>query len=104
METKKLNIGDVIYNDSRWSGLQKYVIDKVTKTTASSGTLKFKREYSDWLTTIPKQRPFSGNHFVVATKELDDRAEKIRHLYWIKKEIDKATLFQLRQIREILER
>ncbi len=72
---KQLNVGDVIYNDSRWSALSKYVIDKVTDTTASSGNLKFKREFQEgsWLTTIPKQQAFSGNHYVVATKELDEK-------------------------------
>jgi len=101
---KLLNVGDVIYNDSRWSALSKYVIDKVTDTTASSGNLKLKREFqeSSWLTTIPKQQAFSGNHYVVATKELDEKYEKQNLLSYIGKTYLKAELFQLRQIKDIL--
>jgi hypothetical protein len=103
-ELVELKIGDVIYNDSRWSGLEKYVIDKVTATTASSGKLKFQRSYNDdcWLTTIPRQKGFSYNSYQLATKELDEKYEKLNLLSFIEKRIKKAELFQLRQIRDIL--
>ncbi len=101
---KQLNVGDVIYNDNHWSGLSKYVIDKVTATTAFSGSQKFQRTFNEnsWLTTMPKQQAFSGNDYVVATKELDEKYEKQNLLSYIGKAYLKAELSQLRQIKDIL--
>lgn len=46
METKKqLQVGDVLYGHSRWVGLEKYVIERVTdKQAFSKNGRKFKRD------------------------------------------------------------
>ena len=41
----QLEIGDVLYDYSRWQGLQRYVVDRVTDKTAFKGdSYKWKRE------------------------------------------------------------
>jgi len=39
----ELEIGDVIYDRSTWSGLRRYVINKVTPKQAVSGTTRFNK-------------------------------------------------------------
>lgn len=69
-ETKKLNVGDVIYLTGNYGIHQRANIDRVTNTLAFSGTNKFKREYTDWLTIIGYRERWSTTHWEVETPEL----------------------------------
>jgi hypothetical protein len=42
-EPRQLEVGDVIYKDSHFFGLQQYVIDQTTERFATAGTFKFRR-------------------------------------------------------------
>lgn len=44
MKDNKLEVGDVLYEYSRWHGLVKHVVDRLTPTTAISGSEKYKIE------------------------------------------------------------
>jgi hypothetical protein len=67
---RQLEVGDVIYKDSLFFGMQQYVIDQTAERFASAGTFKFRRTVLEGgnvhtITDVPG--------YYVETKELKKR-------------------------------
>jgi len=81
-EQKILEVGDIVYHDTRFYGLQRAKIDRVTKTRAWAGGQAFDRSYLDGLSldTYPRQRGFSMQSFWVASDRLNAKYEIQGHV------------------------
>ena len=92
--TKQLKVGDVVYYDSL--GLNKYIIDRVTKTMAMSGLTKFKIDYDNIVQMVGGGW---NSYCQIETPEIKEKYEKyilinkITKINW--KEMSLDTLHQV---------
>jgi hypothetical protein len=84
-ETKKLNIGDVLYSKCTYGGFQKHIIERVTATQAVTYTgVKFKREYTHWITRIGSHT-YSRVSYYIETEKLKAEFERFDLLSKVQK-------------------
>jgi hypothetical protein len=76
---KILNVGDVVYCYNN-TNINRHKVVRVTKTQAilEGSFTRLKRDCSNYLQTIPKQRMWDTWSWALATEELDKRYEKKR--------------------------
>jgi hypothetical protein len=67
-----LKVGDVVYGTS-YNDIWKYVIERVTKTQAISGNIKFKIGYGDNWVSVIGERGYSRTSYYISTPELEEK-------------------------------
>ena len=102
---KQLQINDVIFEDNRYHGMTRHVIDRVTKTRAFAGNQGFQREreHESWIRPYPTQHGNSTYRF--ACPESEDRYEKQNTVHLFRKiKWEEYSVDLLHEIKVLLDR
>lgn len=102
-----LEVGDIVYSDSTYIGVNRYIIDRVTNTLAMAGQWKFKREVDgECIRAVPGDDSYSAPLYVIETPRIKEKWQRQGLLNLIGKRLrtpTKITTLSLVAIAHILE-